>query len=159
MKKAHVIGLMLLVPFFLSAQQKGNSQQDMQKQIQSLKQEMQSQISALRDSIAVLQKQLLEQQQNKSGYGFFYDKPLQDTDQGDLRKLDSLLREHSYSGNWNFTFPEVPKFDYRLMVPPYSNGYQFDWKQLETPSCPETPKQKHKHDWMKMLPFYNLFKS
>ena len=159
MKKTPVLGFILLVPFFLSAQQKANPQQDVQKQIESFKREMQSQISALRDSIALLKEQLQEQQQNKPGYEYFYKNPMPDNDQGDLRKLDSLLREHSYSGNWNFTFPEIPKYDYKLVIPPYSKGYEFDWKKLETPLCPEIPKQKHKHDWMKMLPFYNLFKS
>ena len=159
MKKALVIGLILLVPFFLSAQQKGNAQQDMQKQIQAMQQEMQSQISALRDSIALLQKQLSEQQQNKRGYELFYSNPLPEANQEGLRKLDSVLSERSHSGNWNFSFPEVPKFDYHLVIPPYNNKYEFDLKQLENLSCPQIQKQKHKHEWMKMLPFYNLFKS
>lgn len=159
MKNALVIGLILLVPFFLSAQQKGNAQQDMQKQIQAMQQEMQSQISALRDSIALLQKQLLEQQQNKQGYGMFYSSPLPDANQEDVRKLDSLLSERSYSGNWNFNFPQVPNFDYHLVIPLYNNKNKSDLKQLENLSCPQIQKQKHKHEWMKMLPFYNLFKS
>lgn len=169
MKKAFVIGLILFVPFFLAAQQKENAQQDVQKQIESLKREMQSQISALRDSIALLHEQLLEQHQNNPGFEFFYKNPPPDN-KGDWSLLDSLLREHSFSGNWNFNFPEVPNFDfpgmfppdnfdYRGMFPPDNNGYLFDWKQLEIPSCPEIRKQKRKQDWKKMLPFYNLFKS
>jgi hypothetical protein len=164
MNKAFYIGLILCVPAILSAQQKGNSQQDLQKQIQALQQEMQSKISALQDSIALLQKELKSQSDKNQSYGFFYQKP--DEGKEKAKELEDLLRDHSFNYGYQYRDSDpgykpiepVP-FDYHLVLPPEARGYQYDWKQLEVPPCPEIPKHKHRHDWMKMLPFGDFLKN
>ena len=158
MKKALAIGLVLTIPFLLSAQQKGNSQLDLQKQIEAMKQEMQSQISALRDSIALLQQQLRDEKKN-SGYEFYYQNPLSEISPEDRMKLDSLLRDQPNSWSWSYSYPKAVPFDYQFMIPLDEYKDELKWEQFRVPQCPELSKHKHKHEWMKMLPFYHFFKS
>ncbi|HYV90375.1 MAG TPA: hypothetical protein VE978_01270 [Chitinophagales bacterium] len=158
MKKALAIWLILAIPFLLSAQQKGNAQQDLQKQIEAMKQEMQSQIAALRDSIAMLQQQLRNEKKNP-GYELFYEKPLSEKDQGDWMKLDSLLHDGSRSWSWSYSYPKVVPYDFQFMIPSDKYKDKLKWEQFKVPQCPEFSKHKHKHEWMKMLPFYHFFKS
>ena len=156
MKKILAFGVILTLPFLLSAQQKSNPQQDLQKQIEVMKQEMQSQISALRDSIAMLQQQLHNERKN-SGYEFFYENPLSEKNQGNWMKLDSLLRDRPNSWSWSYSYPKAAPFDFQFMIPPDKYKDELKWERFRVPQCPELSKRKHKHEWMKMLPFYHLF--
>ena len=170
MKKLLSIGLIITIPLLLSAQQKGNTQQDLQKQIEEMKKEMQSQIAALRDSITMLQQQLHSERKN-SGYEFFYQNPMSEQNQEDWMKVDSLLHNNGNTWSWSYSYPKVAPYNYQFMVP--SEKYKDDLKKSEdelkkslnernwelwtNPPCPESSKQKHKHEWMKGLPFYHLF--
>lgn len=165
MKKVFTFGLILIVPFLLSAQQKGNSQQDLQKQIEEMKKEMQSEITALEDSVAMLKDQLHKERENSSKE-FFYQNPLSEKNKSDLKQLDSLLRDHEGSWSWSYSYPQATPYDFQFLVPPqeYKNElkkykHELEWQKFMAPQCPELSRQKHKHEWMKMLPFYRLFKS
>ena len=119
---------------------------------------MQSKISMLQDSLALVQKQLQEERQGqKSAFGFFENPSSQKDAEQDNEDLDQLLRDHSWKGTWSYKIPDPESFRYHLEIPEGRNGYYYDFEYPEVTPCPEISKQKHKHEWMKMLPFGNLF--
>jgi len=170
MKKLLSIGLIITIPLLLSAQQKGTSQQDLQKQIEEMKKEMQSQIAALRDSITMLHHQLGQEKKN-SDNEFFYQNPMSDQNQNDWMKIDSLLHNNGSTWSWSYSYPKVAPYNYQFMIPSEKSIEELkksgdvwkkslnehNWEQWLYPPCPESSKEKHKHEWMKGLPFYHLF--
>src|SRR6185503_9105138 len=103
------------------------------------------------------QQQLRDERKN-SGYEFFYQNPLSEK-QGDWMKLDSLLHDQANNWSWSYSYPKAAPYDFQLMIPQHKYKNELKWEQFRVPQCPEFSKHKHKHEWMKMLPFYHFFKS
>jgi len=186
----NLIALLLIIssPLILFAQQKNNPQQDqLQKEIESLRTEMEQRIAVLQDSLARLQEQLAEQQRN-SGSKFFeykYNSP----DTGDyFFHMDSSQWDHAFNfdfhfpKSWNLEIPAVPEvpsvplmpeapgeqhYEYHYQIPDdkFYKSMPYDF-YFNVPKAPEPPEEqyyhekKHKHDeFLRMLPFYDWFKS
>lgn len=156
--KTLAIALIVSLPLFLSAQQKSDSQ-DLQKQIDQLKKELYFKISVLQDSLRMLQQQLQVEERPNPGFKSFSDEPLAFDEKARKTHPDRVLRKHSFNGERDLQVPEPPAFDYHLIVPPGDLGYFYNFNYPPAPPCPEIHEQKQKHEWMKMLPFGNLFKS
>lgn len=150
--------------------------------------EMQSKINELQDSLMQLQQQLKKQEHSKVPlYNDLYKYLNPDQDMNGLQviPLDSSLFDHSW--NWNFNMPDLPQvapYEFHLDIPeipgapgmPYEfhQGNPGDWEMyrlqpqpfqhvqpfyFDMPEPPCRPEKKHKPGILKMLPFYDLFKS
>ena len=181
-----VIGIPLTI---LAEQKGNTQQQQdqLRREMDALRQEMQQKIQTLQDSLQKLQQQLAEQQQPSPNKFFHYKAP--ESGDYYFMMPDSSTWDHSFNfpclpEGRDFNWPK----DYNLVIPPMPEvpqvePYEFHfnlpdmqdydlYKALpyqyhqEVPHTPDAPdlfyyhEKKHKHDdFLRMLPFYNWFKS
>ncbi len=157
MKAFLAVIAVIAFPVLISAQQK-SPQQDLQNQINELREETQAKISSLQDTIEMLRNQIPFDDHFKAGRDFYSVPPMPDEAQREM--FDALLRKHQFKGAWDFKVPDPPASPAPLNlypVPPVPDNNFFYWKQFDAPSPDELHRENHKHEWMKMLPFGNFF--
>ena len=175
MRRAFLL-IIACFPVIVQAQQKGATEQEqLKRELDALKMEMQSKIQSLQDSIVSLQKELEERQGFMPGTPrmFRYSVPEWEGDDLQVIPLDSLLHDYSWKYSYRFpqqpyfeleipSMPEIPEFDYHLMIPdktqPLMQPYKYKYR-YKIPGDFYHEKKDKGSDFWRMMPFYEWFKS
>jgi hypothetical protein len=165
----------LMIPFAGLAQNAGTSKDQLQKELDQFKTQMKEQVKALQDSIALLRDQLAKERRAPVPFEFEL------REEGDFFEvIPDMNWDHSF--NFEFNWPD----NLKLMIPPApeispvppggfyfrmpeddyffeSRPFEFHYQLPPVPDIQMSPQhqyeKKKKDDFLRMLPFYDWFKS